>query len=87
MDPRVMLEDLEQLAQALGLEIRYESLGDDEFAARSGRCRLRGREVILMDRRLMVEARIDLLISELKRMDLGGVWVKPYLRERLDSSE
>ncbi len=87
MDSRMVLEDLEQLAQALGLEIRYESLGDDEYAARSGRCRLRGREVILVDRRLGIEARIKVLKSELERMDLGGLWVKPYLRELLDSSE
>jgi hypothetical protein len=43
--------------------------------------------VILVDRRLGIEARIKVLKSELERMDLGGLWVKPYLRELLDSSE
>jgi hypothetical protein len=84
MKPKVILSGLEQVAEQAGLKVRYERLGDDEFEARSGRCRVRGQEILLIERRLDLAARIEVLVKELGRMDLSGIYIKPFLREILD---
>ncbi|MEW5723380.1 MAG: hypothetical protein AB1896_09755 [Thermodesulfobacteriota bacterium] len=53
----------------------------------SGRCRIKGRDLLLVDRRLDTAARLEVLASELRRMDLGGIYIKPYLRSYLKGSE
>ena len=84
MEPKMILSGLEDLAERLGLKIRYEGLGDDEVEVRSGRCRLKGEEIILMDRRLDTAGRIEVLRQALGRTDLTGIYVKPYLRAFLE---
>ena len=86
MDPKVMLLDLEMLAERIGFTVRYERFGEDEAEVRSGRCRLRGEDIILVDRRLDMNARIAILSRELKNLNLAGVYVKPYLRALLEES-
>jgi hypothetical protein len=86
MDQRMILAGLEDLAERMGLKVRYERLGDDEVNVRSGRCRLRGEEIILMDRRLRPAGRIEILRRELGSMDLADIFIKPYLRAILEET-
>ena len=87
MNPKLILLGLEQTAEQLGLKVRYERLGDDEFDVRSGRCRIKGEEILLIDRRLDQAARMEILKTELGRMDLSGIYIKPFLREILGQSD
>lgn len=77
---------LEDLAERLGVRIRYESLGDKEAEVNSGRFRLRGEDVILIDRRLNQAARLEFLCREIREMDLTGIYIKPYLRAILEKA-
>ncbi|MBU2551753.1 MAG: hypothetical protein KKB20_25305 [Proteobacteria bacterium] len=85
MNQTRILNDLEELAERLGLRVRYEKLENGEHEAVSGRYRLRAEEILLIDRRLDPAGRIAVLSRELSRMDLGGVFVKPYLRDLLET--
>lgn len=87
MNPRVILSGLEEIAVRLGLKVRYEKLGDDEFEVKSGRFRLQGEDVILLDRRLDVKARIEVISRELARLDLTGIYIKPFLRGFLEDRD
>src|SRR3972149_3647095 len=44
-----LLQHLEGIARQLEIEIRYESLFDDEVSVHSGGCQVRGRHLILID--------------------------------------
>jgi hypothetical protein len=81
-----MLGMLEAVAHKLGIWIRYESLENREenLQLRSGFCRLKGRRIILVDRRLSPEKRCDIIANALKRLDLSDVYVPPAVRERLE---
>ncbi|MEW6265575.1 MAG: hypothetical protein AB1641_21085 [Thermodesulfobacteriota bacterium] len=83
MKPRRILDDLEELAAKIGLKVRYESLANDEIEVRSGRCRVGNEEMIIIDRRLDVGRRLEVLGRELARQDLESVHMKPYLRTML----
>jgi hypothetical protein len=86
MEPENIYQCLEDLAEQLGISIRYHDLYDLEFHPRSGLCTLRGRHVYIMDRSTSISERIGLLSQCLCRMDLEGVYVLPAVRELLDAA-
>lgn len=73
----------------LGAEIRYEELVSDEEpgSMRGGRCRVRGRELVLIDRRLGVLERCATLAEALRSFDLKDVYVPPAVRNLLDARD
>ncbi len=79
-----LLQRLEQAAEWLGIQVRYEDLADDEISVHSGGCRLAGRNLILIDRRLTLGQRARALARELAKRDLDGVYLLPRVREFID---
>ena len=76
-----LLQELENLAGRLEIEVRYENLADDEIPIRSGGCRLSGQNLILIDRHLSPEKRARILARELSRYDLEPLYLLPRVRE------
>ena len=76
-----LLQHLENLAGQLEIEIRYESLADDELPIHSGGCRLLGRNLIIIDLHLPLEKRAQILARELSRYDLEALYLLPRVRE------
>ncbi len=81
--PSALCEDLEQAFNLAGIEIRYESLSEDTQSW-GGKCQLQGKEVVILDQRLDLPNRNRMLLKALKRIDLEGVYLKPYLREMIE---
>lgn len=82
-----IIEGLESLAAALEVGIRYENLSHGKIAlSKGGLCRIRGRPVIIVDKRACIEEKMDLLLQSLRRFDLSGVYVVPAIRELLEKS-
>jgi hypothetical protein len=80
-----MCDELKTLAERVGLKVREEVLlREVGYHARSGACRVRGEDLLFVDRSLPVADRIDVLIDELRRRDLQGVYISPVLRELLE---
>ena len=62
------LNELIEAAKALNIEVRTEKLlREVGYRARSGRCRLNGRELILVDRDSSLSDQIDFLSAELSQ--------------------
>ena len=60
------LQELIGAAQQMNIEVRTEKLlREVGYRARSGRCRINGREVILIDRDASISEQIDFLTAEL----------------------
>ncbi len=76
-----LLQHLETLALQLNIEVRYESLSDEEIAIHSGGCKLSGRSLILIDLHLPFMERARILARELSRYDLESLYVLPLVRE------
>ena len=58
---RKVLQYLENLAFRLDVEIVYEKLGEEEFSARGGLCKVKGAYKIFMDRSETMEGQIKIL--------------------------
>ncbi len=86
MHPEQVYQHLENLAEQLGISIRYEDLYDSQAGAKSGLCKVRGRHFYIMDTSNILGERIRLLSQCLGRLDLEGVYVLPAIRELLQGA-
>lgn len=76
-----LLRHLEDLAARLAIEVRYETLRDEEVSIHSGGCKVSGRNFILIDLHLAPLARARVLARELSRYDLENFYLLPRVRE------
>jgi hypothetical protein len=83
-----VLEELKGLAARVGLEVREERLlREVGYQVRSGSCRVRGQNILFLDRDLPPAGRLEVLLEELSRRNLGEVYVSPELRRILGKDE
>jgi hypothetical protein len=75
-------EELKELAKRLGVTVREEILlREVGYRVRSGACRVRGEDVIFIDRHLGSPERIDVLLQALDGRDVGLHYLSPALRQ------
>ncbi len=78
------LEQLEEAAQSLGIEIRYEAFKGENSMATGGLCRLKGNYLLILNSRSGLSERVNAVASAISRFDLSGTYLKPELREFLE---
>jgi len=77
----VLLDELKQLAERLGVKVREEVLlREVGYRVRSGACRVRGEDVVFVDRHLGATERIDVLVAALGGRDIEPHYLTPALR-------
>jgi hypothetical protein len=90
MDPdfpdSFLLQQLEGLAARMKIDVRYESLSDEEFTIHSGGCKVLDRTLILIDKNQPLAERARLLALELSRYDLEDFYLLPRVREFIQAS-
>ena len=76
-----ILQELENLAQRIGIEVRYEKLG----TISGGLCRIRDGQVILINKHLTTASKVELLATELalETEKLEGIFILPEIRNLL----
>jgi hypothetical protein len=79
-----MVSQLEELAQRLGITVRYETLKGEGLARAGGFCRVNGRDMLIIHKQATQREKIGLLAQTLKRYDLTQVYILPSLRQLLD---
>ena len=80
MKAQNILEGFENLIQNLSIDLRYEK-GD--FAG--GLCHMQGKSVFIINNKLPVENKIRLIASELRSLELKHIYIRPALREIIES--
>lgn len=80
MKTQNILEGFENLIQNLSIDLRYEK-GD--FAG--GLCHMPGKSVFIINHKLPVENKIRLIASELRSLELKHIYIRPALREIIES--
>jgi hypothetical protein len=85
LDERTLLGQLERLAQELSIPVRYEPITGEEVFTTGGLCRIKDEYVIIIETRAPAEEKIHALARALKYFDLSQIYLKPALREFLES--
>jgi hypothetical protein len=81
------LEDLKNTAQKLSIEILFADLSDPEIPTQSGNCKIRGEDLIVVDKRLPAQRQIEVILSIFQQFDWDDVYVASWIRERLENSK
>ncbi|MBW1743425.1 MAG: hypothetical protein JRJ47_08335 [Deltaproteobacteria bacterium] len=84
MNPEKTYQYLEELAEKAGISIRYEALTGSKYGVRSGLCRIKGKNIYIMDSSQELSERITALSKCLASVDLEGIYVVPAVRELLE---
>ncbi|MGH7987174.1 MAG: hypothetical protein ACREQX_12925 [Candidatus Binataceae bacterium] len=81
-----LADELAEAAKRLGLEVRREKLMREVgYRARGGACRLRERNLIILDREQPAAEQIEVLAEALRARDLEQLYLSPAARRVLQS--
>jgi hypothetical protein len=83
---RLLLEELKAVALAVGIRVREERLlREVGYRVRSGACRLRESDLVLLDRGLPISAQIEVLVEALTGRAMDTVYLSPAARRLLEA--
>jgi len=86
LDETVVLGHLEALAHTLGIQIRYEHIESETAFPSGGLCRIRDKQVIIVNAKATVGEKVQTLTRALRRFDLSNIYLKPALRDLLEET-
>ena len=66
---------------------RYEAMEGETVFSAGGLCRIKGKQVIIINKRAEKKEKIQTLVRALRRFDVGHLYLKPALRDLLESLE
>jgi len=84
LDETATLGHLEALTHNLGIEIRYESMEGDNPLSSGGMCRIRDKQVIIINQKAATADKVRTLVKALRCFDLTQIYLKPVLRDLLE---
>ena len=85
MDDNALLSQLEELAEGLGVRVRYEAFKGEGSFSTGGLCKLKGEYLLIINSKASVREKADAIARALKGFDLSQVYLRPGLREFLDA--
>ena len=87
LEEETLLVQLEELARALDVEVRYEPMRREGPTFPGGLCRLKGQYVLIIDSMATPGDKIQALAKAANRFDLSQVYLRPGVREFLDKQD
>jgi hypothetical protein len=84
VDDQTLLNQLEELAQRLTIEIRYVTIRKGDFLATGGLCRVEDQYIIVVNKKSTIKDKVEILARAIKRFDLSKVYLRPALRDFLE---
>lgn len=81
MDTTAIIEELEDVAHRLGMEVRSEK---GNF--RGGRCVVDGEEIIMLNEHDLPETQLVVLAEALREAPLDTIYLKPAVRRALEKA-
>ncbi len=85
MDENALLRQLEELAESLKVQVRYESFKGEGSFSTGGLCKLKGEYLLIINSKASVREKAEAIAGALKGFDLSQVYLRPGLREFLDT--
>ena len=81
MDTETIIEELTDVAERMGMEVRVEK---GNF--RGGRCQVGDTTVIMLNKRHLADGQLAVLADSLRDAPLDTVYLKPAVRDALEAA-
>ena len=84
MKPEQIYQELKDLAEKLEVTVSEQNLRTAGLKVKSGLCKVKGKNLFVMDKHIAVHKKIKLLATQLAAMPHEDVYIVPVLRALLD---
>ena len=84
MKPEQIYQELKDLAEKLEITVSEQNLRTAGVKVKSGLCRVRGKNLFIMDKHKSIHKKIDILASVLAECPHEALYVIPAIREILE---
>jgi len=81
MKPEQIYQELKDLSEKLGIAVLEENFRKTAVKAKSGFCKVKGKNVFIMDKQKPIHDKVELLASCISKMPHEDVFVVPAVRE------
>lgn len=81
MKPKKLLQELEVVAEKLGIQTIY-----DTFEGKGGGCRVIDNRYIVINSRLADRVKAELFLKALSELSIDEIYIKPEIRELLEEA-
>jgi len=85
MKPEQTYQDLKELAEKLGVTVSEQNLRSTGIKVKSGLCKVKGKNILIMDKKIAFQDKNEILASCLSKLPYEDIFMVPALREFLDS--
>jgi hypothetical protein len=82
--PEQIYQELKDLAEKLGITVSEQSFRNTGIKVASGLCRVKGQELLIMDKHKSIHKKIQIMASHLARVPHENVFIVPAIRDLLD---
>jgi hypothetical protein len=84
MKPEQIYQELTDLAEKLAVTVTEQNLRTAGIKVKSGLCRVKGRDMFIMDKHASIHKKIHVLAAQLAHMPHEEIFVVPAVREMLN---
>jgi hypothetical protein len=85
MKPEHLYQQLKELAEKLNITVSEKNFRNAGINVTSGLCKVKGRQLFIMDKHLPVHRKNKILAACLRTMPHESVYVMPAVREIIDN--
>ena len=86
MKPEQIYQELKDLAEKLAVTVTEQNLRTAGIKVKSGLCKVKGKDLFVMDKHKSINKKINILAAQLARMPHEDVYVIPAVREMLNET-
>ena len=86
MTPTQLYQHLKDLAVKFDIEVLEQNLRVTGVNAKSGLCKIKDKNVFIMDKHLVIREKVEVLADCLRNLPLDDIYVMPAIRKFLDQS-
>jgi len=87
MKPEQIYQELKDLAEKLEIDVSEQNLRIAGIAVKSGLCKVKGRNMFIMDKHKSVRKKIKILASHLAEIPHENLFIVPAIRELLEKQK
>ena len=84
MNAEQTYQELKDLAEKLGINVSEQSFRNSGIKVTSGLCKVKGQNLLIIDKHKSIHKRIQIMASHLARIPHENVFIVPAIRELLE---
>ena len=84
MKPEQTYQDLKELAEKLGVTVSEQNLRSTGIKAKSGICKVKGKNILIIDNKLPFKDKNEILAACLSKLPHENIFIVPALRDFLE---